>query len=101
MSGVLFLVSAALIYNGKEIVASSKGYTMLNARKNLIKRLCNKLRARLDGGSFWNEWPDLSPKKRDDWVSRVNDMLVWVDVDEKVSELDTQSFLDALERGWA
>ena len=73
---------------------------MFNARKNLIKRYAISC-ARLDGGSFWIEWPDLSPKERDDWVSRVNDMLVWVDVDEKVSELDTQSFLDALERGWA
>ena len=101
MSGVLFLVSAALIYNGKEIVASSKGYTMLNARKNLIKSLCNKLRTRVESGSFWTEWPDLSPKERDAWVSRVNDMLVWADVDENVSVLDSQSFLDAFRRGWA
>ena len=101
MSGGLFVVRAALVYNGEEIVALNKGYTMLNARKNLIKSLCNKLRTRVESGSFWTEWPDLSPKERDTWVSRVNDMLVWGDVDENVSVLDSQSFLDAFRRGWA
>jgi hypothetical protein len=101
MSGELFEVRAALMYNGEEIVAFNRGYTMFNARKNLIKSLCNKLRSRIEDGSFWTEWPDLSSKERDDWASRVNDMLVWIDVDENASKLDSESFWGAFRRGWA
>ena len=95
----LFEASAMLVYRGEKIVGTNGGMTKLNARKNLIKSLCNKLRSRVESGSFWVEWPDLSNKERDAWASRVNEMLVWIEVDDNSSVLDATSFFDAFNRG--
>lgn len=99
MGTQLFEASAMLVYKGETIVGSNGGMTKLNARKNLIKSLCNKLRSRVDSGALWVEWPDLSNEERDAWVSRVNEMVVWIEVDDNSSVLDATSFFDAVNRG--
>ena len=99
MGDQLFEASAMLVYKGEEIVGSNGGMTKLNARKNLIKSLCNKLRSRVDTSTFWVEWPDLSNEERDAWVSRVNEILVWIEVDDNSLVLDATSFINAVNRG--
>ena len=99
MSTQPFKASAMLVYKGQRIVGSNGGMTKLNARKNLVKSLCNKLRWKVDSGSLWVEWPDLSAKERDAWASRVNELLVWIEVDDNSSVLDATSFFDAVNRG--
>ena len=38
-------------------------------------------------------------KERDAWASRVNELLVWIEVDDNSSVLDATSFFDAVNRG--
>ena len=99
MGTQLFEASAMLVYKGETIVGSNGGMTKLNARKNLVKSLCNKLRSKVDSGSLWVEWPDLSAKERDAWASRVNKMLVWIEVDDNSSVLDATNFFNAVNKG--
>lgn len=77
-----YTARASIIINGVLRIAES-GFTaggcttLHNAKRHVLRRLCNILRAHEHGCLDWVEWPKLSAAERKNWLDAVALTLRW------------------------
>ena len=71
---------------GDKVLTARSGYneagcfTMSNAKYNVIKSLCNKMRNHLENNVVWIQWKMLSPEKQKMWLNKVSSNLFWIEI---------------------
>ena len=84
----------------KNHTAKNKGVTLPNAKKNVIRSLCNMLRAEFCDSSQWIKWKNLPTYEQDILLNKVSERLVWLDITNTHTELTkmtTQQFVNVIE----
>ncbi len=80
-------------------------HSLQNAKRRVLRRLCNILRTHHQGieGFVW--WPDLPKKSRNQWLDRVSETLRWIDLDggrgAHFHSITSQEFVQALQQAVA
>ena len=101
---------AGIIVGHKERVAEA-GFTaggchsLQNAKRHVLRRLCNILRTHHEGREGFIYWPDLPKKLRNQWLDRVSETLHWIELnDGKAAYFDSissEEFVHALQQAVA
>jgi len=82
-----FVARGSITIGNKERVAEA-GFTaggchsLENAKRHVLRRLCNILRTHYEGREGFIYWPNLPKKLRNQWLDRVSETLHWVELND-------------------
>ena len=108
MSG--FVARGSIIIENEERLAEAGFtaggcYSLENAKRHVLRRLCNILRTHHEGREGFIWWPNLSKKLRNQWLDRVSETLQWVELNDGrgayFHSISSQEFVRALQQAVA
>jgi hypothetical protein len=105
-----FVARGSIMVGGEERVAEAGFtaggcHTLQNAKRNVLRRLCNILRTHHEGREGFIWWPNLSKKLRNHWLDRVSETLQWIELNDGrgayFHSISSKEFVRALQQGVA
>ena len=82
-----FVARGSIMIGNEERIAEA-GFTaggchsLQNAKRHVLRRLCNILRTYHEGREGFIWWPNLPKKLRNQWLDRVSETLQWIELSE-------------------
>ena len=104
-------VALGSIMIGNEERVAEAGFTaggcisLQNAKRHVLRRLCNILRTHHEGHEGFVWWPNLPKKSKNQWLDRVSETLQWIELNDgrgaRFHSITSQEFVRALQQAVA
>jgi hypothetical protein len=80
-------------------------HSLQNAKRHVLRRLCNILRTHHEGREGFIWWPNLPKKLRNQWLDRVSETLQWIELNDgkgaHFNSISSKEFARALQQAVA